>query len=566
MRRPSILLALAALLAAAPSALAHGGQYRGPGGRSPGDPTAPTKPVTSTTDWEAWWAANAWKYLNLRERLRQRDGDPGEASGGGLGAVSGGEGNQVDARLEDTHLLYQTEVLPVVTKALEDEDSEVRSAATVALGKMGFARSLLNLRRARKDTVRDVRDGALLAIGMIGEGLAAEELREVLFDPSEDERSRSFAAIGLGFIESPEAGPALLAFLEPQADAARVGGLRRTPYSLASVIVALGLGKHASAAEILRKDYASATRYDPPVRSFIAITLARLGDRESIPFLLQGLEHKREPMRQSAAIALGVLGTPADAKVVEALARKTLEDNDANTRQFAAMALADIGGEEATLALRKLLERGGPLDVPFAAIGLAALKDVPSLPVLRKRFADERSPDLKGAIALALGLYGDLESAESLRKMALAKVDYGLRGHCLTALGLMDDRASAEEVKALVEEENDPVIKMAGAVCLGLLRDPSTVPLLEDMAMNETNVLMRSTACRLLGAVGSPRSARVLIRILENRKERSLLRMTAVAGLGNLCDPRLVPLLSEVGMDSNYAVFVDPLREISMIM
>jgi HEAT repeat protein len=179
---------------------------------------------------------------------------------------------------------------------------------------------------------------------------------------------------------------------------------------------------------------------------------------------------------------------------------------------------------------------------------------------------EERNPSVKGGYALALGIYGDLESAPQIRPWALEQGDRGLRAMALTALGIMGDRASAKDVRAVIEKENDAGIKIAAATCLGLLQDPAAVPVLEKLVKEGDNVYVRSNACKLLGNVGSPRSAQVLIDIVKNVKDNSVVRMTATAGLGNLADRNLVPLLSQISIDSNYATPVDPLIEIATIM
>lgn len=561
------LLTGATVLGAAIPALAHGGQYRGPGAGTPTGPTAPAGTPASTSDWEAWWAANAWRYVNLRERIRERDGGGPNRSGGGLGVSAGpGAENQLPETSTDRRAYFEREVLPVVTTLLADPDAEVRSAATVALGKMGFPRSLMDLRKSLKDEVRDVRDGAVLALGLIQDGLAVEDLQARLLDPKEEDRTRSFAAIGLGFIGGPEAAGVLGTFLDPAADAARVGGIHRTSLTEASAITGLGLSRHAAAAASLRKDYASEKRFPAAVRAFLAIALARLGDRDAIPFLLQGLEHDREPMRQSAAIALGVLGKPEDEAVVKALVAAAQGEKDANARQFSIMALSRIGGDRARETVRRILEKGSPLDRPLAALGAAVPGDREALPLLRRLFREERTPDLKGAFGLALGLLRDEEALPDLRKLAFSKVDRGLRVYCLLAMGLMDDRSSGRQVREVVETENEPSVKMAAATCLGLLQDPATVPVLEKLAAVGDNVFVRSSACRLLGEVGSPLSSRLLARIARDPKDNSVVRMTATAALGNLADRSLIPLLAQVTIDGNYASAVDPLVEIATIM
>jgi len=567
--RPAAGIGAAALvLIAASDALAHGGQYRGPGGRTPNDPTAPGSGPASTNDWEAWWAANAWRYLNLRERLRQRDRDPGETVTSGLGqhgSVPGGAGPAADEPF-DVRAFHEKETLPAVTKALGDEDAEVRSAAAVALGKMGYARSLLDLRKALRDEVRDVRDGAVLGLGMLGEPFAADDLQDLLLDPKQDDRTRSFAAVGLGFLGDGAGAEALAAFLDPGADAGRAGGIGRSNHTEASALTGLGLSGHLPAAEGIRKGYASDKRWEPQVRAFAAVALARLHDREAIPILLQGLEHPREPMRQAAAIALGPLGRPEDDAVVQALARRLWEDKDLSTRQFALMSLARIGGPSAREAIRKVLAKGSRIDLPWAAMACAVGGDHESMPAIRALFRKETQPSQKAGFALALGLLGDRESAPDFLRLALDPGEASLRVYCLISLGLCGPPSTGREVRALFDRDNDPGIKTAAATCLGLLKDPGAVPLLEKTVQEGENAFLRSSACRILGNIGNPSSSRVLAAVVADKKDNSIVRMAATAALGNLADPRLVPLLAEVAMDGNYQSSVDPLIEISSIL
>jgi HEAT repeat protein len=568
MSRVTRWAAAATLFLLAGPVFAHGGQYRGPGGRSPNDPTAPGSAPVSTNDWGAWWSANAWRYLNLRERLRYRDRDPGVSASGGLGQAGTAEGTSTPVSDEafDPREWHEKESLPAVTRALGDEDSEVRSAAAVALGKMAYARSLLDLRKALRDEVRDVRDGALLGLGMLGEPFAADDLRAVLLDPRADDRSRSFAAIALGFLRNPEAAETLVAFLDPGIDATRVGGIGRSNHTEASALTGLGLSGHLPAAGGIRKDYAGDKRYEPQVRAFAAVALARLGDREALPLILQGLEHAREPMRQSAALALGPLGRPGDAAVIQALARRVWEDKDLNTRQFALMSLARIGGEPAREAVRKVLAKGARIDLPWAALACAVGGDRESAPALRKLFLEEKIPSQKAAFALALGLLGDRELAPEFLRLGVNQGDSSGRIFALLALGLCGPPSAAREVRDLFLRENDPGVKTAAATCLGLLQDPEAIPLLERTVAEGENAYLRSSACRILGNIGSPSSSRVLAAVIADKKENSVVRMAATAALGNLADPRLIPLIAEVAIDGNYTAAVDPIIEISSIL
>src|SRR5947208_2821728 len=126
---------LMGLVAFAPGALAHGGQFRGPGGavppglREPGDPTPPPPPPpsrppppvttpsqppppmppittpgdgpptpgkkspTSFDQWVFWWNNNNDDILHLKESIYALHGSPQ----GGLGVMGEGSGNRTDS-------------------------------------------------------------------------------------------------------------------------------------------------------------------------------------------------------------------------------------------------------------------------------------------------------------------------------------------------------------------------------------------------------------------------------------------------------------------------------------
>ena len=576
----SVLAAVVAAGAAAPSAFAHGGAYRPPGGSGGGlppealpDPRVPepTPPDRGTmTPWERWWDANRFRFLDLRSRIRMRDARGAATS---LTAEDRAPADGPARALPTLRAQAEREALPVVTAALSDPDSEVRSAAALALGKMGFPRSLVDLTRATRDTSRDVREAAVLALGMVGDPFAVDPLRGILLDPNADERVRGYAALGLGLLGGPEASAALAAYLDPAADAKRAGGIRRRPETVACVVASLGLAGGREAAPVLRRIALEGRApwgggADAAVRSFALAGLGRIGDRdllapaEALPLLAED----REPVRQGACIAMGLLGRPEDAAVVKALETATLGDRDRNTRALAAIALSRIGGDGARAALVRLVDRCERIDLPFAALAAGAAGAKEASPGLLERFRDEKDPANRGAVAIALGLLKAKEAAKDLRVIAFTGGARPLRIHALTALGLMEDAESAAPMRELVQTHPDHLLRGAASVALGLLGDPEAVPLLEGAAKAASTLFARGHACRWLGVIGDRDSGRILLRIAANRNEIGFVRMFAVTGLGSLYENSDAPRLAPLGFDLDPETRNDALDEVAGYM
>jgi HEAT repeat protein len=555
------------LLALATTAHAHGGQYRSPVAPKDPDPGVPGRDRARTGgDWADWWWSNRERYIEAARRRLHEARRATRSLNGGLGPMSlGGAVPPPEPEAEDDRAFHERVVLPDVLRAFREGEAEVRSAAAVALGKMAFPRSLPDLEKGLRDPHPDVRDGALLALGMLRDELALEPLRGVLHDPSVRERTRGFAALGIGLVGGERAAALLGRFLSPASDAERQGGLQKTDDLLACVVLALGHTRSAAAAAELRRLYATQGLLEDLPRACASISLARLGDRESIPLLLKGLRHREDALRQCAAVALGILGRPEDAATIAALSKAASADGDEATRRFALAALGRIGGAPGREALRPFLENpAASEDRTYVLLALGISGDLASAPLLRRAFREDGA--LRGPAAIALGILGDREAAPDLREAAFGKGDAVLRSHCITALGLLGDEAAVPSLRALVLEDGEPRLRLAAAVSLGILGDPAAVPPVAALARKGTTQIGRAHACYFLGVLGGREAARTLVDAAADSREAMVVRMHAVAGLGVLADPSPVPLLAGLGVDGNHLLGVDPIVEVASFL
>jgi len=569
----ALLLAVPVLAASPPGAAAHGGQYRSPAappeeGGAPGGRGAGVSPE----DWTDWWWANRDRYVELARRLRRKRIEEARtaASGGGLG-VSGESDSpapapesRVDAA-SDPALVLDAVVLPALLAALQDPDGEVRSAAAVALGKTGSARAHPSLRRALRDSHPDVRDGALLSLGMLRDDFALDEFGAMLFDPAVRERTRGFAALAAGICGGDPAAEMLLRFLAPASDALRVGGLARSADLEACAVLGLGFAGSRAAVDPLRKILAGGNQ-QPSVRASACTALARLGDRDSIPMLLRALSHRESPLRQTSALALGVLATADDAEVVAALVQRLSEDRDGAARQFCIASLGRIGGPAAIAALRRVHVDGDVSERPYAALALACAGDRASAPPMRALLRAPGNPWHRGAAAVALGILADTDSLPEIRAVAFGKSDPSLRLYAFTGLALQADEASAPALRRALEEEVEPRMRLAAAVALGILQDPVVRPALERLAEKGDSPAVRAHAAYFLGVAGGTGAAPTLTRLLADRTQPVLVRTFAAAGLGVLADRSPLPVLSSLGADGNFRLAVDPMMEVATFL
>ena len=559
---PVRCLALIAVVALGSPAFAHGGQYQGPkpsggGGAVPPGTADRPAPVTS---WESWWAANKEFHLQLHERMRETpDITPGNGDGPDVQAA-------LRARRMREDALRRAELLPFFLGALEDDSFEVRTAAAIALGKLGNDEALPGLLHAlEKDSHKDVRDSALIAIGMVGAEHTVPRLVDVLSDNKAETRHRGFAAFGLGLTANDDAKEMLLRYARRQGPRL-INGAIRPPQLDASVFVALGLTEDKRAVPILEAAI-DGRRYDELVKSFAVLALGRLNDRTTMPRLIELLNGREDVnLRRSAAVALGRVAHSADAEAVGSLLQNLKTDIDPSVRHFCAVALGRMADARLKAELLKVFEKGRVADQPMVALALGVARHGGAAPLIRKTLAATRQPSARGAYCIALALMGDTTAAPLIEAQLTQKGDIWLPGYAALSLGMLRNRTSADLIRERLGQTNDPRLKMNLAVALGLLHDPEARRFLTETVEGDSTIYERGSAAMALGVLRMNKAVPVLKRVYENKKEQEMVRAFAVVALGVLVDPSHLPKLSRFSIDSNYTIGIDPLNEVLSIL
>ena len=203
------------------------------------------------------------------------------------------------------------ESIPVLAGLLDDSNADVAAAAARALGRLKAASVANRLLLASLSDSPTVRAAAAESLGQIGHRPAVPRLIELLAnDPASSVRER--AARALGEIGEKAATPTLERALADESPAVRV-----------YVIEALGA---LGATQIATKLCAVLTTDEnSSVREAAAVTLGKLGGRESLPTLIRILDHPQEKLAQlgsSSIIAIckrdETLCAPAAQALVEA--------------------------------------------------------------------------------------------------------------------------------------------------------------------------------------------------------------------------------------------------------
>ncbi|MAG56258.1 MAG: hypothetical protein CMJ83_08210 [Planctomycetes bacterium] len=558
-----------------------GGGARSGGGRSlRGGRTAGRTKKTAGTgylDWNTWWDLNEERFLNLKHKLGGRDNSSVDRD-----TIWGLKDDDI-ARV--TRKLIRNAVLPTLKVGLSDSFYDVRAGAVIALGKVGDASRpelVEDMSALLADTDQRVRESVCLGLGILGSTDALPILREILEDTPKGRkwvgrsqvasRTRAFASVAVGLIGAREKvgfdNPAVASVL---ANLTRPGATLDLQVGPAIALQLMQSKDMAPALMQVLKDETQA----PKVRAHVAVAIGKLGHEGAVGTLNALLGHKHNHLARSAAIALGLLGKAEDRRTVGNLIRQARGARDRGLKNFAIMALGEIGGSKARAALMSLLKTGKGLDRNFAALALGVdafqhkqdRRDIGRL--LLKKFTTEKNDVFRSAAAIGLGLVGYEPARQPLRAILAKGGAQTLKGHVCTALGLMNDRDAIPAITKLVADRGDPDLRKAAAISLGLLRDLEAVDTLRKVIAASTNSkAILGAATVALGYIGDRSAVEILVDFVENpdQKHQGVSRAFATVALGFLGDKDELPMLSRIHEHSNYLAPTSALTELLTIL
>ena len=571
------------------AALAHGGSTRAappvpvtgpqvvpvPGGT--GNPSGrrggPTTPVSATGkphDWRTWWAYHREIFLGLRMR----------------GTPKSGLEKLPDKRDERTELRDDV-ILPILLRALGDKNHDVRSAAAVALGKVGLPAADWALKRhltVRQEGWWDVRSGAIFGLGILGDPANRRILLSMSRDKRREDRERSMSYVGLLVDESQKSGDELIYMLRqtPKSGAKYRGDAKRYRVEeelrrMQAHLVGFLDPKRFPADSALWAKIKS-RKSSPAVRGLAVTALGHRGDTahaSRIFRLLSGRKEKRE-VRRSAAIALGRLILSDDEGSIRRLARIARSDRDSVVQHFALMSLAWIGGDVAGRALSDMAVDntfGVINDQLFLFLALGVAGTERARETLMAEYERAANKSKRAVLALALGLARHDKAIpltiKRLRNTSLAggeNADFLAFG--TLALGFHGRPQGVATVREVLRKYAHAGVRQGAALALVLLRKNSAAPELMEILRESGSTAEAKAVAAALGLLPEPPRTVIdaLDRAWRDDSNRDGVRAAAVIALGAIGDLRTLPLSARLIRHYNYFIRCAALDEIAILL
>lgn len=347
---------------------------------------------------------------------------------------------------------------------------EVRRKAVTALGEVKSEKGMDYLLAALDDTDSIVRATAIFSLGEIGLERSVEPLLPFL--QSDDANIRSGTAVALGKIGSRRAEDALIRALNDP---------------------------------------------DAYVRSCVASTLAKIGSEKSEKLLVKILREAEEPdSRRKAIIALKEVRTDRVRQAVF----DALDDTDESVRNCAAVAVGEIGVQNAEDKLLTLLGK--------------------------------ESPDTQISVIFALGEIRSLKAVEAINPFLRAFHKKELAQQAASALGKIASDTAVNELIAVLNA-GKPEMTWSVVEALGETRREDVVDYLAPLSQDPQQEVRWSVA-RALGLIQSKKCLTPLTEMLQDSDgEVRSIAAVALAEMGDLNTvkklkqllPTLDPLLAE---------------------
>jgi HEAT repeat protein len=554
---------------------------------------------SSYETWEFWWDNNKDAYLRLKDRLAKTNSATGSSGhltgrGGRMASTSSRRPSlgQIESlfptladliRTSDDRNIIDSAVLAMARSAREQNADQVLAAAVPMIGHRELS----------------VQTSATLALGVLGSGRAVPTLRALVSDTSEGRQIaggrgevewlvRSFAALSLGLINDADSVDALIDLIEHSPDSDR--DLK------VCAIVGLGLMENPKSGEAARflTRLLEDRRLDAVIKSYVPTSLAKLTARMAspdpavLPAIVASFNHRDTDhyVRQSAAIAIGVLADAGQADATGPLFDYIAEGRDVQTRHFCFISLAQIGGRDiqaganrafherlTTLLGRQITKPDPTTNRPWAALAAAiyARAQGDARSALAERLTDgyrrERNPSTKAAFAIAAGLANLTSLSETIFADFLEVKDAEFRGYAAVALGFLKHTDASEVLNAQCRLKSvTPTYRLSVATGLGLMGDPEATTTLTAALGDARTLGVSSAVAKALGLIGDKRAVEPLTRIATDEDVQAISRAFACVALGLVCERSDLPWNARIAADNNYRASVPAIAEVLDIL
>ena len=342
--------------------------------------------------------------------------------------------------------------VPVLIDQLAAGDSDTRSSAIVALGRIGDRRAVEPLIRLLGERDRDLRVSVSSALARLGDPRAFEALLPLLGDP--DVAVRQAAVGALNSIGHPEMATRVCSLLEDS------NALLRE-----SAVKIAGYFGYPECADAL---VARCSDPDEAVRAAAIEHLPYFDDPRTLPALASVLERDTPRARASAAKALGYV----DGAEAQNLLRRAAADPDMWVRYFAAGSLGRHRDRSALDVLRRLATADPAPPVRIAAIeAVGRICGPGSLDILSPLI--EEDGDIGLAAIRASGCVRTEETVAALRTVLRSR-DSARRTAAIEAIAACGGDDAVEPLQWTASSDTDPSVVRAALNGLGTIANSNT--------------------------------------------------------------------------------------------
>ena len=215
-------------------------------------------------------------------------------------------------------------------------------------------------------------------------------------------------------------------------------------------------------------------------------------------------------------------------------------------------------------------ERGESLCWNALAAGLleencADRGEVPSPDIaqaLRKALDKNRSPEVVGAVAVALGLLRDQEAQDVLFARMQETGEARVRGYCTLALGMIGARKNIGPIRQVLDAStHQPFALQQAAIALSLLGDQETGERLFDLLENTSAPEVQASIASAMGWIKDPRPLGRLCERLQKDGVNDAARAWTGVAIGRICDTDEWPWVGRASVGVNYDVQLATLIE-----
>ncbi len=287
-------------------------------------------------------------------------------------------------------------------------------------------------------------------------------------------------------------------------------------------------------------------------------------------------------IQQACALALGQVGDAdrdkVDVEIRTALRRVVEEGHDEQSQHFAMISLGQVGGRAGTSGnedqgtreccegLLNGLTRGKQHARTWAGLALGVLERAladggrasPTLSMtnkeaIRAALAETSEPSRIGAYAIACGIARDAEARPILLEKLESAPGEEVKGHIAVALGLVGARDAVKDIEEVVKASKyKPALLKQAAIALGLLGDKALVPELVKMLGEAKGFSSQAAISSALGFIGDYRSIDPLVEMLRSKTLTASARGFAAVALGMVADKETLPWNSKISTDIDY--------------